>query len=230
MNVCRFLLGGTFIFSGFVKAVDPYGTFYKLQDYLTAFGIIGWFPSALLFFVGILLAAVEFCVGVYMFLGIRKTVSAWLALLLMLFMTPLTLYLAIADPVSDCGCFGDAVVLTNWQTFGKNVVLLLAAVSVFRWHREVVRFISRKTEWVFSMYTIVFVFALGVYCQHNLPVIDFRPYRIGVNIKQAMEVPEGEKLPVYDTRFILEKMENDGSFRWTTIRIVPGPLSKPVRC
>ena len=100
MNVCRFLLGGTFIFSGFVKAVDPYGTFYKLQDYLTAFGIIGWFPSALLFFVGILLAAVEFCVGVYMFLGIRKTVSAWLALLLMLFMTPLTLYLAIADPVS----------------------------------------------------------------------------------------------------------------------------------
>jgi len=205
VNVCRFLLGGTFIFSGFVKAVDPYGTFYKLQDYLTAFGIIGWFPSALLFFVGILLAAVEFCVGVYMFLGIRKTVSAWLALLLMLFMTPLTLYLAIADPVSDCGCFGDAVVLTNWQTFGKNVVLLLAAVSVFRWHREVVRFISRKTEWVFSMYTIVFVFALGVYCQHNLPVIDFRPYRIGVNIKQAMEVPEGEKLPVYDTRFILEK-------------------------
>lgn len=121
VNVCRFLLGGTFIFSGFVKAVDPYGTFYKLQDYLTAFGIIGWFPSALLFFVGILLAAVEFCVGVYMFLGIRKTVSAWLALLLMIFMTPLTLYLAIADPVSDCGCFGDAVVLTNWQTFGKTL-------------------------------------------------------------------------------------------------------------
>lgn len=205
VNACRFLLGGVFIFSGFVKAVDPFGSYYKLQDYLTAFGMISWFPSVLLFLAGILLAALEFCVGVYLFLGIRKTVSAWLALLLMSFMTPLTLYLAIANPVSDCGCFGDAWVLTNWQTFGKNIVLLLAAISVFRWRKDVIRFITRKMEWVFSMYAILFVFALSVYCQRNLPIIDFRPYKVGVNIRQAMAVPEGAKLPVFETYFTLEK-------------------------
>lgn len=205
VNACRFLLGGVFIFSGFVKAVDPFGSFYKIQDYLTAFGMSGWVPSVLVFLAGVLLAVVEFCIGVYMFLGIRKTVSSWMALVLMVFMTPLTLYLAIANPVSDCGCFGDAWVLTNWQTFGKNVVLLVAAVSVFRWRKEVIRFITRQLEWVFSMYTIVFVFALSVYCQHNLPIIDFRPYRVGVNIPAAMKIPEGAKLPVYETYFLLEK-------------------------
>lgn len=205
VNACRFLLGGVFVFSGFVKAIDPFGTFYKLQDYLSAFGLSGWFPPSLVFLVAILLAALEFCVGVYLFLGIRKTWSVWMALLLMAVMTPLTLYLAIADPVSDCGCFGDAWILTNWETFGKNVVLLIASLSVFYWRKDIIRFITRKIEWVFSMYTILFVFALSVYCQHNLPIIDFRPYKVGVNIKQAMEIPEGAKPSVYDTRFILEK-------------------------
>ena len=205
VNVCRFLLGGVFIFSGFVKAIDSFGTFYKLQDYLVAFGMGSWIPSSLLFVGAMLLAALEFCIGVYLFLGIRRTWSAWMAVLLMAVMTPLTLYLAIANPVSDCGCFGDAWVLTNWETFGKNIILFVAAFSVFRWRKDVIRFITRKIEWVFSMYTILFVFALSIYCQHNLPIIDFRPYKVGVNILQAMEIPEGAKPPVYDTRFILEK-------------------------
>ncbi len=128
VNLCRFLLGALFIFSGFVKAVDPLGFFYKIQDYLTAFGMISWFPSYAPLLVGIVLSAIEFSVGVFLFLGIRRKVASALALLLMVVMTPLTLYLALANPVSDCGCFGDAWILTNWQTFGKNVVLLVAAV------------------------------------------------------------------------------------------------------
>ena len=159
MNACRFLLGGVFIFSGFVKAIDPFGTFYKLQDYVAAFGMDSWLPSSLLFVGALLLAALEFCLGVYLFLGIRRGWSAWVALLLMAVMTPLTLYLAIANPVPDCGCFGDAWVLTNWETFGKNVILFVAAFSVFRWRKDVILFITRKIEWVFSMYTILFVFA-----------------------------------------------------------------------
>ena len=83
--------------------------------------------------------------------------------------------------------------------------MLIASLSVFYWRKDIIRFITRKIEWVFSMYTILFVFALSVYCQHNLPIIDFRPYKVGVNIKQAMEIPEGAKPSVYDTRFILEK-------------------------
>ena len=201
VNACRFLLGGVFIFSGFVKAIDPFGTFYKLQDYVAAFGMDSWLPSSLLFVGALLLAALEFCLGVYLFLGIRRGWSAWVALLLMAVMTPLTLYLAIANPVPDCGCFGDAWVLTNWETFGKNVILFVAAFSVFRWRKDVIRFITRKIEWVFSMYTILFVFALSIYCQHNLPIIDFRPYKIGVNIPQAL----GSSEVTFETRFLLEK-------------------------
>lgn len=201
VNACRFLLGGVFIFSGFVKAIDPFGTFYKLQDYVAAFGMDSWLPSSLLFVGALLLAALEFCLGVYLFLGIRRGWSAWVALLLMAVMTPLTLYLAIANPVPDCGCFGDAWVLTNWETFGKNVILFVAAFSVFRWRKDVILFITRKIEWVFSMYTILFVFALSIYCQHNLPIIDFRPYKIGVNIPQAL----GSSEVTFETRFLLEK-------------------------
>lgn len=205
VSLCQFLLGAAFVFSGFVKAVDPLGFFYKLQDYLTAFGLIEWFPSGLPLLLGIVLSATEFCVGVFLFLGIRRKITPTLALLLMSVMTPLTLYLALENPVSDCGCFGDAWVLTNWQTFGKNIVLLLAAGTVFKWRARLVRFVTYKLEWMLSMYTILYVFALSSYCLRNLPILDFRPYKIGANIKAGMELPEGAKPSVFETRFVLEK-------------------------
>lgn len=205
VSLCQFLLGAAFVFSGFVKAVDPLGFFYKLQDYLTAFGLIEWFPSGLPLLLGIVLSATEFCVGIFLFLGIRRKIAPTLALLLMSVMTPLTLYLALENPVSDCGCFGDAWVLTNWQTFGKNIVLLLAAGTVFKWRVRLVRFVTYKLEWMLSMYTILFVFALSSYCLRNLPILDFRPYKIGANIKAGMELPEGAKPSVFETRFVLEK-------------------------
>lgn len=218
VNACRFLLGVIFIFSGFVKAVDPLGFYYKIQDYLTAFGMISWFPSFLPLFLGIILSAVEFSVGVFLFLGIRKNTASVLALLLMAIMTPLTLYLAYANPVSDCGCFGDAWVLTNWQTFGKNIVLLVAAISVFRRKGLLVRFITPKMEWMISTYTFLFVFALSFYCLGNLPILDFRPYKIGTNIKEGMEIPKDAKPSVFESRFVLEK---DGKQQEFTLENYP---------
>lgn len=205
MNVCRFLLAAVFIFSGFVKAVDPLGSFYKIQDYLTAFGMTAWFPTYLQLLFAIVLSALEFSVGVFLFFGIRRRFATTLALLLMIVMTPLTLYLALANPVSDCGCFGDAWVLTNWETFGKNVVLLIAAVSVFKGGKQIIRFITAKMAWMVSMYTFFFVFVLSFYCLDNLPILDFRPYKIGKNIKEGMEIPEGAKPSVFESKFILEK-------------------------
>lgn len=204
-NACRFLLGGVFIFSGFVKVVDPLGSQYKIQDYVEAFGMASWLPSSFPLLIGIILAAVEFSIGVFLFLGIRKTTAAWLALLLMAFMTPLTLYLALANPVSDCGCFGDAWVLTNWQTFWKNIVLSVAAISVFKWKSLIIRFISMKMEWLISLYTFLFVFALSFYCLAKLPILDFRPYKIGQNIQEGMTTPEGAKPTVFESVFLLEK-------------------------
>ena len=205
-NLCRLLLGCVFVFSGFVKAIDPLGFFYKLQDYLTAFGLISLFPSSgLLLLSGISLSVIEFAVGIFLLLAIRKRLSNLLALLLLGVMTPLTLYVAIVNPVSDCGCFGDAWVLTNWQTFFKNLFLLSVAYVSFRWQELQVRFITPKVEWMISMYTFLFTFALSFYCLNNLPLLDFRPYKIGTDIRAGREIPEGAKPIVYESRFVLEK-------------------------
>ena len=205
VNCCRFILGVTFVFSGFVKAVDPLGTCYKIQDYFTAFGILQLMPDIVPLALSVFLAVMEFGVGMHLILGIRRRVTTLLALLIMLVMTPLTLYLALTNPISDCGCFGDALVLTNWQTFGKNVVLLICAVVVFMTPWNMVRFLTKKMEWTLSTYSVVFVFVLACYCLATLPIIDFRPYKIGNNIREGMEIPEGAKPTVFDTRFIMEK-------------------------
>ena len=203
--VCRLLLAVAFIFSGFVKAVDPLGFGYKLQDYLLAFGLSEWIPSFFPLFGGIILSGIEFAVGIFLLLGVRRSMASSLALLLMLFMTPLTLYLALYNPVADCGCFGDALLLSNWATFGKNVVLLFAAIVVFVRRRVQTHFISRKMEWLISLYTLLFIYAFSFYCLNHLPVLDFRPYKIGVNIWEDMQIPEGAKSDVYNYSYILEK-------------------------
>ena len=123
-SVARTLLAVTFLFSGFVKAVDPLGTVYKIEDYLKAFG--GFFTDLLPLAgaAAVCLILVEWLLGVCMLCNIRTQWISWIALVFYLFMTPLTLWIALTNPVSDCGCFGDALVLTNWQTFWKNVVFL----------------------------------------------------------------------------------------------------------
>ena len=204
-NVCRFLLAAAFIFSGFVKAIDPLGFQYKIQDYLVAFGTASWFPSFFPLLGGIVLSAIEFSMGIFLFFGVRRTMASFITLALMALMTPLTLYLAISNPVSDCGCFGDAWVLTNWETFIKNVILLFAAIITFSYRKDLVRFVSFKMEWLVSLYTILFIFTLSFYCLDRLPIFDFRPYKIGQNILQGMTIPDGAKPSVYESIFILEK-------------------------
>lgn len=204
-NACRFLLAAAFTFSGFVKVIDPLGFQYKIEDYLAAFGLFSWFPSFFPLLGGIILSGIEFSVGVFLFFGVRRSLASTLALMLMSVMTPLTLYLALFNPVSDCGCFGDAWVLTNWETFGKNILLLAAAIVAFVKRRLLIRFVSRKMEWLVSLYTLLFVFALSFYCLDRLPVLDFRPYKIGNNIPEGMVIPEGAKPNVYEHTYILEK-------------------------
>ncbi len=213
VNVCRLLLAVTFIFSGLVKIVDPRGTQYKFEDYLQAFGWAELVPDMMLLWVAVLLAVFEFFVGVCLFFGIRRRTTVFLLLVFMLGMTPLTFYLALTNPVSDCGCFGDAVSLTNWETFGKNVVLLLFSVVVSLYPRLMTRFVTERNQWTISFYTIVFGFILSVFCIYNLPVFDFRPYHVGANLPQGMEIPEGEEVPEYVTTYLMEKdgMQNEFS-------------------
>lgn len=205
VNLCRLILSCTFIVSGFVKAVDPRGTQYKLEDYAEAFHLSEWLSGYLYLPASILLAVVEFCLGIYLFFGIRRKMTTWVLLVLMLFLTPFTLYLALANPVSDCGCFGDAFKLTNWETFYKNVVLLVAAVTVFRYPRLLNRFISERNQWMVSMYSIFFIWIFSGWCVYRLPVLDFRPYHIGADLVKGMEIPEDAEQPEFETTFILEK-------------------------
>lgn len=204
-NLCRLVLSCTFILSGFVKAVDPRGTQYKLEDYAEAFQLTDWISGYLYLPAAILLAVVEFCLGIYLLFGIRRKMTTWLLLILMLVMTPFTLYLALANPVSDCGCFGDAFKLTNWETFYKNIVLLVAAVTVFRYPRLLNRFISERNQWMVSMYSIFFIWIFSGWCVYRLPVLDFRPYHVGADLVQGMTIPEDAEQPEFETTFILEK-------------------------
>ena len=204
-NIARFILAGVFVFSGFVKLVDPIGSMYKMQDYFIAFGLNGVVPNFILLLIGCFFAILEFTIGTCFFFGIRRKLTTWTSLLLMLFMTGLTLFLAITESVSDCGCFGEVITLTNWQTFWKNVILLVPVFILFYWKALIIPFISPKSQWLVSLYTVLYSIVLAVYCLVHLPILDFRPYKIGKNILKEMTIPEGAELPVYETYFIMEK-------------------------
>ncbi len=203
VEVCRVLLGLLFIFSGFVKAVDPLGSAYKFHDYFMAFSMP--FLEPLTLPASFILSAFEFALGICILLGAYRKITSFFILAFMLVMTPLTLYLAIANPVSDCGCFGDALVISNWETFYKNVVLLAAAIVIFMWSRYMTPVLTRKCMWLGTLYAYSFILGISFYSYLNLPVLDFRPYKIGANIPQLMEIPEGAPYDEYKNIYIYEK-------------------------
>ncbi len=202
VNLCRLLVAVTFIFSAIVKIIDPRGTEYKLQDYGEAFGVSFLLPSYVPLVLAVILALVEFRIGINALFGIRRKVTSRILLAFMAVMTPLTLYIAIAEPVSDCGCFGDAWVLTGWQTFLKNVVLLAATLVLLFFPRLQTRLISKRNQWTISMYALLYGLVLAGYCIYRLPVIDFRPYRVGADVVKAM-TQEGDV--EFETLFLMEK-------------------------
>ena len=185
VNFCRILLGLTFLFSGIVKAVDPMGTQIKLTDYLYAFGMGESILGSTLLIVACILAGFEILIGAYLTVGAFSRGASLLALLMMVFFTPFTLYLAIKNPVQDCGCFGDAVVLTNWQTFFKNVFLLALAVLVFIKHKLVIPFIAERRQWWVTLIIVAVSVRFMVSNIINLPVLDFRPYKVGTDLRSA---------------------------------------------
>ena len=203
VNLCRFLLAVTFLFSGFVKANDPLGMVYKLEDYFSAWGISG-IPKSFIILLVIGIAFFEFVLGVYLFFGMRRKWVARITLVFMSCMTLLTVYIAIANPVSDCGCFGDAIILTNVQTLLKNIVLLGAAIVVFRWYRMQPHLISTKVYWIVSTLFGIGLLAYAVYCIYALPVIDFRPYKVGTDLRKMIEVPEDQR-PQFEVTLVYEK-------------------------
>ena len=205
VNLCRIIVALTFIFSGFVKAIDPIGLQYKLQDYLGAIGIPGFLPDWMLLIMAVLLAAVEFCMGIFMLFAIQRRLISKLIVVFMSIMTLITVWLVVANPVKDCGCFGDALHLTNTETLVKNIILLGCSIVIMRRPLAMFRFISESNQWIVINYTIVFIFVCSGLSLYYLPLFDFRPYRIGTNIPRGMEIPKDAEQPLFETTFIMEK-------------------------
>lgn len=205
VNICRLLLAITFIFSGFVKAIDPLGSQYKIGDYLTALGLAGKIPEWVQLILSISLSGAEFTLGILLLLAIRRRLVSKLAFVLMLGMTLITLWLTISNPIQDCGCFGDAIHLTNSQTFIKNLVLLVASIVVMRLPLYQVRFISKTNQWIATYFTMIFIVIVSLLSLYHLPLFDFRPYYIGQNILKGMQIPKGAKQTKYKTTFICTK-------------------------
>ena len=203
----RIVVGITFIFSGFVKGIDPWGSAYKFTDYFNAMHMEWLIWSALP--LGILLAFAEFAIGVALLFNAFLRFFSWLALLFMIFFTGLTLWIAIENPVTDCGCFGDALVISNWETFYKNVVLIVLTVVVFIYRNNMKGLPGKKTGFVLSFLTVAVYAGIVIHSFNHLPVFDFRPFKVGVNIPEAMATPPDAPQDVYENIFYY-KNKNTG--------------------
>ena len=201
-EISRIILGATFLFSGTVKAIDPVGGAVKMEDYFGAFGLSFFNPIAL--FTSINLSAVEFVLGLCIIMAVYRKLTTLCMLAFMAFMTLLTLYLAIFNPVHDCGCFGEAIIITNWQTFFKNALILFpASVATFIYHKKLTPVYTYKAYWFVLLFGYLFSAGFSYYNYRNLPIVDFRPYKIGVNIPEGMSFPEGAQVDEY--LYIYEK-------------------------
>lgn len=206
--IARVFVGLVFIFSGFVKGVDPMGTAFKITEYLTAWSFFGvsfeWLvPLAPL--MSMALIVLEFTVGVMLLFGAFRRLSAWLLVLMMLFFTVTTLVDAITNKVTDCGCFGDAIKLTNWQTFWKNIVLDVPTVWIFL-TRNIFRKKRFERDVLIMVFAIVIMVIFGVYNINNEPCIDFRPWKVG---NQMVDVSYNDEVKSYVTYRNKETGETD---------------------
>lgn len=205
VNIARILLGCTFVLSGFVKAIDPLGSQYKLHDYAEALGLSAYTPDWALLIVAVLLSTVEFALGLALLMAMWRRLVSKIILAFMVVMTLITVWIYVSDPVQDCGCFGDALVLTNGETLMKNIVLLACAALLAYRPQDMPRFLSKNMLWIFTDIALIMPLVLSTWCLYDLPLLDFRPYHIGADIRAGMEVPEEAEMPEFETTFILEK-------------------------
>lgn len=202
-TISRILVAALFIFSGFVKCVDPIGTAIKFEEYFVVFGMDFMIPLCLT--LSVLMCGAELLIGIMLLLNLKVNWAAWMAAAMMVIYTPLTLWLAISNKVTDCGCFGDALVLTNWQTFLKNVVIdvfVVILVTNRNRYRNLVKPVAQLYgAAAFALLVIGFEF----YNLNHLPVIDFMPYKTGANIPRSMLVPEGAPRDSFRMKLYYEK-------------------------
>lgn len=206
--ILRLFIGGVFIYSGFVKAVDPWGTFYKFGEYFAAMGIPSIAPLTLVF--AFCLFTSEFLTGVFFVTGSYRRVAPIFAIIFMALMLPLTLWIAVADPVADCGCFGDALVISNWATFWKNVILTAGIVWLIIYNRRCACLVTPALQWIALIVSAVYPIVLGLVGYVRQPMMDFRPYPEGSELfSLAAEDSEPTFVFVYEKDGVKKEFRED---------------------
>jgi uncharacterized membrane protein YphA (DoxX/SURF4 family) len=187
--IARVLVGLLFIFSGLIKANDPLGFSYKLQEYFEVFHIT--FLDGLALSMAVFLCALEMILGFALLIGVRGKQVAWGLLLLIIFFAFLTFYSAYFKVVQTCGCFGDAIVLTPWLSFSKDLILLLLILVLFKHRAKIHPLFAPKTSDSLLVIAVIASIGVGLYTYNFLPVFDFLPYKVGANIPEEMKTPAG---------------------------------------
>ena len=211
-GLCRVLFALTFIFSGVLKLLDPVGTGLIVHEYLS-FMHLDFLDSGAIV-LGIALATLEFLIGICVLSGLRLRIVAWVALILTAFFTVLTFYLMRFNPISDCGCFGEAIHLTNTQTFLKNVVLLALAIFIFLGRKRATRVAPAWLEWTFVGIFAALALGVSVRALATIPQVDFTAYRVGNSLDELAQ----ENQARYETTFLYTK---DGKVEEFTLDQLP---------
>lgn len=198
VSIARWIVGLLFIFSGFIKLNDPIGFSFKLEEYFSPSVLDLEFLAPFALIIAILLVVFELVLGIMLLIGYLPKFTTWALLLMIIFFTFLTFYSAYYNKVTDCGCFGDAIPLTPWQSFYKDVILLMLILILF-FKREYITpyFAKASHRWIVFL-SFMLSFAFAYYVLMHLPVFDFRAYKEGTNIEQAMTVPPGAPEAVYN--------------------------------
>ncbi len=198
IGLVRVFVGVLFIVSGFIKLNDPVGFSFKLEEYFSPSVLdLGMFiPYALA--ISILVVILEVLLGVMLLIGYKIKFTLWSLLAMIVFFTFLTFYSAYFNKVTDCGCFGDAIKLTPWESFTKDIVLLVLILLLFFGKKYITPLFSPTIKKVIMVLSLVACVGYAYHVLNHLPVIDFRPYEIGKNIEDGMGVPEGAPKAIYD--------------------------------
>ena len=214
LNFSRIVVGLLFIFSGLIKANDPLGFGYKLQEYFEVFhiGFLNDYATAF----AIVLCTLEIVLGALLLLGFWARKAAWGLLILIIFFTFLTFYSAFFEVVTSCGCFGDAIPLTPWQSFSKDLILLVLILIIFIKRKHIGPLtVHQKAQKIIFALIVLFALGFGLYTYSYLPILDFLPYKIGNNIPKLMITPPGAEQDVYEITYSLKNKNTGGTKKMT---------------
>jgi len=197
VNISRILVGLLFIFSGLIKINDPVGFSFKLEEYFgpTVFNIDFLLPYVLP--LAIFIVVLEVLLGVFLLIGLKKEFTIYSLFAMIVFFTFLTWYSAYFNKVTDCGCFGDAIKLTPWESFTKDVILLVLIVIIMIGLKYIKPLFNNKLLYIFPSISLILCILIVNQVLSHLPLIDFRPYKVGANIIDNMVIPEDSKKAVF---------------------------------